>query len=69
MRKNRENCWDVLCGILIVLVVIGHSCKKRTLVHDIIFFFHMPLFFILSGLLLKREKLTERVYLRSALSP
>lgn len=62
MKRNRVDCWDLLCGILIVLVVIGHSAEKGHLLHDIIFLFHMPLFFMLSGVLLKREKLIDLRY-------
>lgn len=52
---------DVLRGILIILVVVGHS--KTDILHDIIFLFHMPLFFILSGFLLQKKKLVTKGYL------
>lgn len=44
---KREVWIDVARGIGIIAVVIGHS--GRHLVHDLLFWFHMPLFFIISG--------------------
>lgn len=45
---ERDNTIDILKGIGILLVVIGHSgCPQ--LLSDIIYSFHMPLFFIASG--------------------
>lgn len=59
---KRNSKVDAAKGILILLVVIGHY--KRGMTHDIIFLFHMPLFFILSGFLLKKEKLLDTKYLK-----
>lgn len=55
MNTSRDNSWDSLRGIGIVLVVLGHSANKGELLHDFIFLFHMPLFFLISGALLKQE--------------
>lgn len=55
--KERSRSIDILRGILIVLVVMAHF--SREFPHDILFLFHMPLFFILSGLLLNQAKLTD----------
>lgn len=55
---ERNQMIDILRGILIVFVVAGHF--NRDFGHDIIFLFHMPLFFILSGLLLNKTKLINR---------
>lgn len=45
---ERDTAIDILKGIGIILVVIGHSgCP--ILLNDVIFSFHMPLFFIASG--------------------
>lgn len=41
-------------GIGIILVVVGHAPVGRS-VHEVIFAFHMPLFFVLSGLLANRS--------------
>lgn len=53
-RIERNRKIDALKGILIILVVAGHF--KRDTIHDTIFLFHMPLFFILSGCLYKHAK-------------
>lgn len=42
---------DILKGIGIIMVVIGHSCPPDGLLAKIIFSFHMPLFFFVSGYL------------------
>lgn len=52
---------DIIRGILIVFVVIGHSGEG--VLHDIIFLFHMPLFFVLSGFLLEGDRAKEKEYL------
>ena len=62
MDNRRSDVIDIVKGILITLVVIGHYEKGA--VHDIIFFFHMPLFFIISGYLIESSKLKSEGYLR-----
>ncbi len=59
--EKRTEAADILKGIMIILVVAGHSYNgvNISIEKDVIFLFHMPLFFILSGLLLKRERLLE----------
>ncbi|MGN1124802.1 MAG: acyltransferase family protein [Candidatus Gastranaerophilaceae bacterium] len=59
---KREEKIDAIKGILIFLVVFGHS--KTDFIHDIIFLFHMPLFFIVSGFLLNKSRLYEKGYIR-----
>lgn len=59
--KKRESSIDLYRGFLILLVVIGHY--QRDLIHDVIFLFHMPLFFIISGMLLQKENLLSSEYL------
>ena len=45
---KRDSSIDIVKGIGIILMVIGHSgCSKW--LHDFIYAFHMPLFFICSG--------------------
>lgn len=53
-KKNKGyECWvDFLKGIAIVLVIAGH-CNLPTSISNIIYFFHMPLFFLISGYLEK----------------
>lgn len=47
--NSRSVLIDVLKGIGIILVVLGHITFGDQLVRKIIFSFHMPLFFFLSG--------------------
>lgn len=42
-KNNRIYSVDIAKGILIILVVVAHA--QTDIVHDIIFMFHMPLFF------------------------
>lgn len=51
MQKKNVLWIDIVKAILILLVVIGHSnCSERII--QIIFWFHMPVFFMVSGYLL-----------------
>lgn len=43
--KKRDIRIDILKGLLIIFVVIGHSPNINIYVKDIIYWFHMPLFF------------------------
>lgn len=53
--KERDHSIDVLRGLAILLVVLGHSTRIGWL-HSYIWSFHMPLFFFISGILFKPEK-------------
>ncbi len=48
-RKKRIEWIDVAKGITILTMIVGHSLDFYALSRAIIFSFHMPLFFILSG--------------------
>ena len=48
MSTQRDITFDVLKGIGIILMVVGHSGSPKW-IHDSIYSFHMPLFFIASG--------------------
>lgn len=53
--KNERIIWiDVAKGLGMILVVIGHSRPPEWL-KEVIFSFHMPLFFFLSGLVYKAK--------------
>lgn len=58
---------DNMKAIGILLVVIGHAPGLGTLLEQTIYSFHMPLFFFISGLLLKPERLAVslRTYITS----
>lgn len=49
MTKSHRIEWvDIAKGIAIILMVMGHEVKNQW-IYTVIFSFHMPLFFILSG--------------------
>lgn len=54
MIKERDKTLDIAKGIFIILVVSGHSTFPYT---DVIYWFHMPAFFIVSGILYKENSL------------
>lgn len=47
---------DIVKGICIILMVVGHSGVPK-IMHDAIYMFHMPCFFIVSGWLFKEKYL------------
>ena len=49
---------DIMKAIGIVLVVVGHSPGLNPFTKNVIYSFHMPLFFFISGLLLSENKLS-----------
>lgn len=51
MQHDRQDWIDSAKGIGILLVVIGHATTGR--VYDLIYLFHMPLFFIIAGLVFR----------------
>lgn len=58
---NRNKKLDFIKGLLMILVVIGHYDNGK--IHDFIYLFHMPAFFIISGYLLNDSKLKSKKYL------
>lgn len=71
MTDKQRIAWiDIAKGIAIILVVIGHcipdaassmgiSVTGYRWLHDIIYSFHMPLFFFLSGYIIVRENMVR----------
>lgn len=59
---NREY-WDIVKGIGIILVVVGHFCWNMT---RYIYLFHLPLFFFVSGYLYNEVKYGDKPYLNVA---
>ncbi len=49
--SHRLEYIDTLKGIGILLVLLGHVSGLPSALHDIIYSFHMPLFFVISGFL------------------
>lgn len=52
--KNREPIFDVMKGIGIILMLIGHIPPGKMLFH-VIYSFHMPLFFMIAGVFAKYD--------------
>ena len=59
MDNRRNQALDVAKGIGIMLVIAGHLFRIGGTAITVIFTFHMPLFFILSGILYKPETDTK----------
>ena len=64
MRKPE---FDILKGLLIIFVVIGHIVCGESQIHTIIFWFHMPVFLMVSGYFLK-DSTTIKPWSKAALS-
>lgn len=58
--NGREISIDILKGIAIILVVVGHNTNQD--IKDMIFCFHMPLFFVLSGYLFSPKPINKYLY-------
>ena len=56
---NRDLSLDAAKGLLILMVVYAH-CFTDGVVHDFFFAFHMPAFFVISGLTSAMTKETDR---------
>ncbi len=59
--KVGKNIYDSIKGIGIMLVVLGHIWIAPEFLQKIIYAFHMPMFFILSGYLFNQE---EKIHLK-----
>lgn len=57
---QRDDKWDMVKGIGIILMVLGHSGIPNS-IHDFIYLFHMGLFFFVSGYFLKLPKNYENI--------
>lgn len=56
-QKRQRIAWiDIAKGITILTVIWGHTLTIDSSPRNLIFCFHMPLFFILSGFTLKPVK-------------
>lgn len=52
-KKKRIDYIDMAKGIGIILMIIGHMPVKNEYIKNLIYCFHMPLFFIISGYLFR----------------
>lgn len=55
--SGRKTYIDTARGIGIILLVLGHIVRGNSYLFNWIFSFHMPLFFFLSGMCVREEKL------------
>lgn len=53
--REHDYFLDIARGIACVLVVVGHISSTPSLIHTWIYSFHMPLFFIISGIILNTK--------------
>jgi len=60
-QKVRDNTFDVMKGIGIFLMVTGHTLGPESPIHNYIYAFHMPLFFILSGFFAKQTESRKNI--------
>lgn len=51
---------DILKGVAIILVVVGHNATQN--ITDFIFCFHMPLFFLLSGFTFSPKPIKQYIH-------
>lgn len=56
---------DVLKGMLILFVVIGHYPFIDPRLKQIIFWFHIPLFFVISGYFFKRKEINDIMFYKN----
>lgn len=57
MKESRVPELDLLKGLGIIMMIIGHMHINETVLNHWIYAFHMPLFFIVSGILHKKTEL------------
>ena len=58
--KKRITCLDMTRGIMIILVVIGHSALITASCNTWLSTFHLPSFFLLSGVLMQLKQEEKR---------
>lgn len=59
-NTKRLDYLDYAKGFGIILVVLGHICDTSNSIKMWLYSFHMPLFFIISGLLIRYTNINER---------
>lgn len=62
MDDTRIGAIDIAKGIGIILVIIGHALPSSSMVRVFVYTFHMPLFFILAGMVMKSFKCNKSVF-------
>ncbi len=59
-KQNRLEYIDVARGIAIILMIFAHTCHEP-ITRRIIYSFHMPIFFVISGYFYKKRKFKEEL--------
>ncbi|MCM1578403.1 MAG: acyltransferase family protein [Ruminococcus sp.] len=62
--KPRIQWLDIAKGIGILCVIIGHCVDPNGLTFKLIFSFHMPLFYMLSGYTFKKEPFSKAAFMK-----
>lgn len=60
MKKERILYFDYCKGILIILVVLGHTMPENTIRHVWLYSWHIPAFFVIDGILLSYSQFSKR---------
>lgn len=68
MEKKRIDYLDIAKGIGIILVLVGHISKNDE-INRFLYLFHMPLFFIISGMLYKEKNNFCKKKIRNLIIP
>lgn len=63
--KKRILFFDICKGILIAFVVLGHVMPENAPIHMWIYSWHMPAFFMISGMLMVYTQYDKRPLLKS----
>lgn len=61
--QKRIDWIDIAKGIGIISVILGHL-RTPLYISEMIFSFHMPLFFVISGYFYKERKLKNFIFLK-----
>lgn len=61
-KQTRSKYFDSVKGILILAVVAGHIMPENRNLHIFLYAWHMPCFFIVNGILLKRTNFRQRLF-------
>lgn len=60
--EKRDETLDIAKGFCIIFMVIGHCYSKENLILILIYGFHMPMFFVVSGLIYAKKIKENRNY-------
>lgn len=67
-NKSRDTVLDITKGIGIIFMVLGHMHFSDDVFNKYVYAFHMPLFFIVSGMLFNEKKTVKETVISRARS-